>query len=159
MASRITLAKRRSKKRYVRHDAPSKLVIQQHYQLTENRILQGADKERGKRFDLFDSGMELELMHALQWEAGPYPFPVFRIQGRKVPEQYILDRKAISYYVQLRKDFGAAQYCPADCDFIYLGNAIGARVIDTWTVQLHPEAQKQAQEMFLKQSSEKKGSR
>jgi hypothetical protein len=159
MAPQITLARRRSKKRYQRHDAPSKLVIQQHYLLTENRILEGTDKERGKRFDLFDSGMELELMHALKWEEGPYPFPVFQIQGRKIPEQYILNRKADSYYVQLRKDFGVAQYCPADCDFIYLGNAIGARLTDTWTVKLHPEAQAQAQEMFQERICTQKGSR
>jgi hypothetical protein len=155
MAFPISSKKRRSKKRYLRHDAPSKVAIQQHYQITENRFLKGADQERGKRFDLFDAKMELELMHSLQWQNGPYPFVVFQIQARKIPEQYILDRKAESYYVQLRKDFGAAQFCPAECDWIYLGNAIGARVSDTWTVQLCPEAQRKAQGMYQERCSKR----
>ena len=101
MASPITKAKKRSKKRYLRHDAPSKLAIQLHYQITQDRFLEGTDQERGKRFDLFDSGLELELMHSLQWTDGPYPFSVFQIDERKSPGNYILNRKAESYYVQL----------------------------------------------------------
>jgi hypothetical protein len=159
MASPVTQSKKRSKKRYLLHDAPSKLAIQLHYQITQNRSLEGSDQERGKRFDLFDAGLELELMHSLQWAAGPYPFPVFQIDERKSPGNYILNRKAESYYVQLREDFGAAQFCPADCDWVYLANAIGAKVTNTWTEELHPEAQRQAKEMYQELSSKKKGSK